>query len=101
MTVALPQSAHRNRKLSLIATERQIPLLAALPAATLVSLPIGDLEAPRLAIGPGISRDRERLAIVAVEHQNQPLIGLRIRRQRGVIDQKPDIGAIRIAFFRD
>jgi hypothetical protein len=26
MTVALPQSAHRNRKLSLIATKRQIPL---------------------------------------------------------------------------
>src|SRR6266851_1775782 len=73
--------------------------LPPLPPAVLVGLPVGDLESPRFAIGPGAPRRSKRIAIVAVKDQNHPLVGAGIARQGGVIDQEPDIRPIRIALL--
>ena len=60
----------------------RISLFPALPAAPLVGLPVGDLKSPRLAIGPGAPRRGQRLAIVAVEDQHHPVVGVRSPRAR-------------------
>ena len=70
-----------------------------LPSAPLVGLPIGDLEAARLAIGPNAARSSQRIGVVAVKNQHQPLVAAAIRGQRRVVDQEPDIGPIRIALL--
>src|SRR3982074_649595 len=88
----------RGPKLKIIINCR-ISLFPPLPPASLVGLPIGDLEPPRLAIGPGAPGGPERIAVVAVKNQNHPVIGVAVCRQRGVVDQEPDIGPVRIGLF--
>src|SRR5260370_3819622 len=67
-------------------------LFPLLPPALLVGLPVSDLESPRLAGCPGTPRRGQRIVIVAVKDQNDPLIGVRIGGESGIIDQGPDIG---------
>src|SRR6185312_557837 len=74
-------------------------LLLSLPAAPLVGLPVGQVEPSRLAIGPGAARCRQCVIIVAVEDQYDPLVALAIGRQRRVVDQEADVGAVRIALL--
>src|SRR5437660_1369187 len=63
-------------------------LFPPLPAPPVIGLPVGNLEAARLAILPGIPRRRQRIAIVAVENQHEALVALGVRRQRRVINQE-------------
>jgi len=71
-------------------------LLPPLPPATLVGLPIGDIEPPGLAIGPGPPRCRKRVGVVAVKDHDQPRVAVAIRRQNSIVDQEPDTGPVRI-----
>src|SRR5258705_3743211 len=54
-------------------------LFPPLPAAPFVGLPIGGLEAARLAALPDIPRRRQRIVVVAVEHQHHPIVALGVR----------------------
>src|SRR5471032_1318592 len=53
-----------------------ISLFPPLPPAALVGLPVGDLETPCLAVGPGTPCRGQRFTVVAVENQNHPIIGV-------------------------
>ena len=82
--VALPTRRQFIDRLSLIAARRHgeratgRPSLPTLPPPALIGLPIGDLESPRFAIGPGRSRSCERFVIVAVEDEHHALISVRV-----------------------
>src|SRR5260370_28023946 len=54
-----------------------ISLFPPLPPAPLLGLPIADLEPPCPAICPGAPRRSNRIAVVAVENQNHPIICIR------------------------
>src|SRR3954454_16565510 len=69
-------------------------LIPSPPAALLIRLPISDFKAARFAVGPGSSRPRQGVGVIAVENHHHPLIAGRSRRQGCVIDQEPDIGLI-------
>src|SRR4051794_10112670 len=73
------------------------PLFPALPAAALVRLPIGDLEATRFAVGPCGARRGPRIVLVPVKNHHHPFVGGTIGRERGVVDQEADVGAVRVA----
>src|SRR5579864_4944786 len=72
-------------------------LIAPLPPATFVGLPIGYVESPGLAVGPGLARRSKRIGILPVKEQNDAVVGLRVRRQGSIVDQEPHIGPVRIA----
>src|SRR6516165_408836 len=68
----------------------------ALPASPLVRLPIGDLEALRLALAPAHAGSSKGVGILSVEQQDDALIRMSIGRHRRAIDEKTNDGAIRI-----
>src|SRR5258705_5065568 len=69
-------------------------LFPPLPAAPFVSLPVGGLKAARLATLPGVPRRRQRIVIVAVEHQHHPIVALGVGGERRLVNQETDIGAV-------
>src|SRR6187402_1236705 len=82
------RTQQERRCLSISACITSAASLLPLPAAPLVGLPIGQLEAACLAIGPGAPRSGQRLVVVTIENQHHPLITLAISRQRRVVDQE-------------
>src|SRR6516165_12468925 len=50
-----------------------------LPAPLLVRLPIGDIEALRLALAPALARGRDRVGILSVNDEHDAPIGVGIR----------------------
>ena len=58
------------------------PLLPPLPAAVLVSLPVGHFETARLAVGPRRSRCSKRIIVIAIEDQHHPVVACANRPAR-------------------
>src|SRR5579862_6582346 len=93
MTMALYRATVENYRLSLVVEL----LIALLPTAPFVGLPIGYVESPRLAVGPGLPRCGKRIRILAIEQHDDAVVDVCVCRQSGIVDQKPHIGPIRIA----
>src|SRR5580698_7614527 len=95
--MALYRPAAQNHRLSLIAEL----LIALLPTTPFIGLPIGYVESPPLAVGPGLTRCGKSIHVIAVEQENDAVIGIGVCRQRSIVDQKSHIGLIRIAVLDD
>src|SRR6516225_8818382 len=67
-----------------------------LPAPLLVRLPIGDIEALRLALAPALARGRDRVGILSVNDEHNAPIGVGIRGHRRAVDQKAHRRTVRV-----
>src|SRR6185369_6579747 len=65
-----------------------------LPAALLVGLPVGRLEAIGLGLAPAFAGRRNRVGILAVEDQHDALIVAGILRHRRAVEQEAYRGAV-------
>ena len=70
---------------------RPIRLGLTLPAALVIGLPIGDLEACGFGLAPARAGGLDGLRIFAVEQQDQALVGGGIAGHAGMVEENEDI----------
>src|SRR5262249_1735382 len=72
------------------------PSAFALPAPMLVGLPVRHLKSLRLGSRPALARRDDGVRIIAVEQQDQAIVGCCVPRQRNAINQKANSRPVRV-----